>query len=125
MNGLAFAKGAYRVQNKNGKIVTSFNALPPSVLFVERAALVDHMITEIGRLEPDRSDPSVSNALKIVESQACQSKALHIGIRIACKTTALCTAAEVCKVYRCKQVLENGGLYLQGEAPLWPQSFQN
>ena len=54
LNGLALAKGAYRVQYKNGKLNKSFNTLPPSVLFVERAALVEHMILEIERIESDR-----------------------------------------------------------------------
>lgn len=55
LNGLALAKGAYRVQYKDGKVESSFGRLPPTVLFVERAALVEHMISEIERLEPERS----------------------------------------------------------------------
>ncbi len=54
MNGLGLSKGAYRVQAKDGKVKESFSPLPPSVLLVERAALVDHMISELHRLEPER-----------------------------------------------------------------------
>lgn len=54
LNGLGLAKGAYSLSNKNGKTSSSFSKLPPSVLFVERAALVEHMISEIKRLQPER-----------------------------------------------------------------------
>ena len=54
LNGLALAKGSYRVMYKNGQLNKSFSVLPPTVLLVERAALVEHMILEIERLEPDR-----------------------------------------------------------------------
>ena len=54
MNGLGLSKGAYRIIQRDGKVTEGFNPLPPSVLLVERAALVEHMIAELERLEPDR-----------------------------------------------------------------------
>jgi len=54
LNGLGLSKGAYRIVNRDGKVTESFSPLPPSVLLVERAALVEHMMSELKRLEPDR-----------------------------------------------------------------------
>ena len=54
MNGLGLAKGGYSIMNKDGKVTETFSLMPPSVLRVERAALVEHMIWELERLEPDR-----------------------------------------------------------------------
>ena len=54
MNGLGLSKGAYSIMKRDGKVSESFRPMPPSVLLVERAALVEHMISELERLEPDR-----------------------------------------------------------------------
>ena len=54
MNGLGLSKGAYSIMNRDGKVTETFRPMPPSVLLVERAALVEHMIAELERLEPDR-----------------------------------------------------------------------
>lgn len=54
LNGLALSKGAYQVKYNEGKLTSRFSPLPPSVLFVERAALVEHMIAEVERLQPER-----------------------------------------------------------------------
>ena len=54
MNGLGLSKGAYSIMKRDGQVSESFRPMPPSVLLVERAALVEHMISELERLEPDR-----------------------------------------------------------------------
>ena len=56
LNGLALSKGAVRNHFVDGKLTSSLNRLPPSVLFCERAALVEHLILELQRLQPDRCD---------------------------------------------------------------------
>lgn len=54
LNGLAVSKGAYSNRQIDGKVKSRFSKLPASVLLVERAALVEHMLLEMQRLEQDR-----------------------------------------------------------------------
>ena len=54
LNGLSLSKGAVSHKYVDGKAITAGPMALQDVLFVERAALVEHLMLELKRLEPDR-----------------------------------------------------------------------
>ena len=76
LNGLALSKGAVRNQFVDGKLTCGLNKLPPSVLFCERAALVDHLILELQRLQPDRCDRRLDCCIPCSSKPCCLASVL-------------------------------------------------
>jgi hypothetical protein len=67
VNGLCLSKGGYNFISKDGKVKESFSKLPSTVLLVERAALIEHLISELNRLEPSRYPQSLHHFIQHIQ----------------------------------------------------------